>query len=141
MDFASYLHNPFGFPTQEEQAAQEAYLTHHPRHQIELQELLFSFFGNTRKLAREGLDLQYRKLYDKVIKENLIGLILWGTNDIPLLENELISKYQTPQGKILSLEMKNLCQYLVRDYFKMDTQSACQRVPLFQEFYEKLPKS
>ena len=92
-------------------------------------------------MEREGLDLQYRKLYEKVINEHLIGLILWGTNEMPLLENELISKYQTPQGKVLSLEMKNLCQFLVRDYFKMDTRSACQLVPLFQEFYEKLPKN
>ena len=114
MDFSAYLHNPYGFPTNIEKAA-ILYFTSKKNVFLEEQllELLLKYFGNIRKLRREGLDAQYNALKTEVIEKNLIGLILWGTNDIPDADNMLVSKYTTPTGNEIELKMiKNVINYI-----------------------------
>lgn len=130
MDFASYLHNPYGFKTKAEQNAVDYFVR---KQKIEpsysmarnLNHILLIQFGDVKKLHREGLDKQYRELKQKVNTNNLMGLIIWGTNDIPDDDDTLVSTYTTSQdkhgkSKTLELTIKTLCQFLKRDYYTYD---------------------
>ena len=136
-DFASYLHNPYGFSTDNEKIAINYFVRKQKVEQSylmknQLQQLLTSHFGDSQKIHREGLDKQYKLLRKEVIEYNLIGLIIWGTNDIPEDDNTLINNYTTfpdTQGnsKNIKLEVKTLCQFLKRDYFSFEEiEKLCQ---------------
>ena len=84
----------------------------------ELINLYLIFFENNKVLYHEGLIPQYRKLKEKVIKDKLIGLILYGN----LLEeksdkNIYINLYVTMQNKFVKLTIKNISHYLLKDFF------------------------
>ena len=136
-DFASYLHNPYGFPTDEEKNAINYFVRKQKveksyQMKSQLQQILTSHFGDSQKIHREGLDKQYKLLRKEVIDENLIGLIIWGTNEIPDDDNSLISTYTTApdntgESKKIQLEIKSLCQFLKRDYFSFEEiEKLCQ---------------
>ena len=136
-DFASYLHNPYGFATDNEQNAIHYFVRKQKveksyQMKSQLQQILTSHFGDSQKIHREGLDKQYKLLRKEVIDENLIGLIIWGTNEIPDDDNSLISTYTTApdntgESKKIQLEIKSLCQFLKRDYFSFEEiEKLCQ---------------
>ena len=136
-DFASFLHNPYGFTTEDEKNAINYFVRKQKVEKsysmsYQLQKILTFHFGDSQKIHREGLDKQYKLLKQKIIQDNLIGLIIWGTNDIPDTDNSLINTYttvpdNTGNSKKIQLEIKGLCQFLKRDYFtNEEIEELCQ---------------
>ena len=136
-DFASFLHNPYGFHTEDEKNAINYFVRKQTVEKSysmasQLQKILTFHFGDSQKIHREGLDKQYKLLKKQVIEENIIGLIIWGTNEIPEDDNSIISTYTTApdntgESKKIQLEMKSLCQFLKRDYFSFEEiEKLCQ---------------
>ena len=136
-DFASYLHNPFGFKTEAEQKGIDYFVRKQkiePSYSMKknLKHILSYHFGDVKKIHSEGLDKQYKELKQKVNANNLIGLILWGTNSISNEENSIINNYiihPTKGRKIQKIELsiKNLCRYLIKDYYTyQEVDKLCQ---------------
>ena len=93
------------------------------------------FFGDTNVLQREGLVVQYGKMKQKVVQDNLMGLILLGvnTNDI------LIDYYPTAQGNLITLTVDSICKVLIREHFtKSEVDTICRRTVGFDTYYPAL---
>ena len=100
-----------------------------------LTDVCTSFFGNTNVLQREGLVAQYKKMKQKVEKDNLIGLILLGVNT----EDILIDYYPTVQGNIIALTVDSICKVLIRENFtKSEVDTICRRTKGFDTYYPAL---
>ena len=145
-DFAAYLHNPFGFPNEKQNAAITVFLR--KQRFVEgynindnLRELIRQFFGNSNELVKNGLTFHYNQLKTYVEENNLIGLILYGAdvNNIPDTL-QYISDYTTLSNSIIKLQISTICQILVKEYFKNDIEyidSLCEKTPNFEIYYSK----
>ena len=52
-------------------------------------------------------------------------------------KDKLISSYYTVNGDNIKLTVKSICQFLIRDYIKMDNlDSLCEKVPNFDIYYK-----
>ena len=146
VDFASYLHNPFGFPNEKQKAAINVFVR--KQRFVEgynindnVRELITQFFGNTNKLVKHGLTFHYNELKSYVEENNLIGLILYGAdvNNIPDTHQH-ISNYITQSNSIIKLQISTICQILIREYFNNDIDyidSLCEKTPNFDIYYSK----
>ena len=141
-DFAAYLHNPWAYPSKEEEASilcfkrKARFIDNYDINQ-ELLNLLSLYFGNLNKLHRDGLVKNYNLLKNKVISDNLIGLILYGTN-ISDEHNDLINLYTTKDNKVIELTVKTICIFLIRDYIKKkNVKDLCYNTPNFEIYYNK----
>lgn len=138
-DFASYLHNPWAFPTKEEQAAmlvfkrKERFVEGY-YHITHLSNTIRMFFGDINKLHRDGLAIHYNQLKNYVIENHLIGLILNGT----ILEDDIkLGVYKTQDNNIFELTVKNICQYLIKEYIKSENvEDLCRKTPNFEIYYK-----
>lgn len=88
---------------------------------IQIIKLLREFFGDISIIHKSGLSLQYNKLKEKVIKENLIGHILHGMNQT----DKLINNYTTPNYETIQLTVSNICRHLLREYFTQEEINTC----------------
>ena len=81
MEFASFLHNPWAYPSKEEAAAMTA-IRRKERFvdgyspEIELRNLLVKYFGNLQSLHKFGLVKHFKDLQSEVEEKKLIGLII-----------------------------------------------------------------
>ena len=116
-DFAGYLHNPFGYPTEREKDAIKK--MSNKLFKRELLKILKIFFGDRQKNESEGLSKQYNKLKEHVIREKLIGMFLWGadrSNDT----YDIVSIYTASDGTDISLTCNSICYNLLREYIKSE---------------------
>ena len=141
IDFAQYLHNPWGYLTPKQEAAKTAALRVEKfveGYSIdeELITLLNLYFSDKELLNQYGLKKFYTLLMMNVKDKHLIGIILYGTN-IDDRKDKLINSYYTVNGDNIKLTIKSICQFLIRDYIKMDNlDSLCEKVPNFDIYYK-----
>ena len=104
----------------------------HKREQIKL---MNEFFGELGTLYSTGLIAQFKNLREKIIKENLIGLVLSGIND----KNTLINRYtQQDKTTILNLTISSLSRTLLRNHFtEEEINDLCLKTPNFHIYYIK----
>ena len=138
-DFASYLHNPWGYPSPEEKAAMLVFIRRDrfiegSDYLIDLNMLIRKYFGNTNNLLRLGLVQAYNSLKDEVIEQKLIGLILIGTN----IEDDVsFGNYHQQSGNTIELTVKNITRYLITEYINRDNVEAlCRETPNFNIYYK-----
>lgn len=146
VEFAAYLHNPFGFPNDKQKAAITVFIR--KQRFVEgyninnhLRELVMNFFGDSIKLSKSGLTKAYNDLKTHVENNNFIGLILYGA-DVNNLESheQFVTNYTTPSNSIIKLQISTICQILIKEYFKNDIDyidSLCEKTPNFEIYYSK----
>lgn len=100
----------------------------------DLEELLLDF-KNMIELERNGLVKTYKRLKQKIIQENKIGLIIYGLT-LSDSENTFLGVYQTNKDIKINLSLKLICYYLRKDYLtKEEIRSLCFKTPLFDIYY------
>ena len=100
----------------------------------EIEELCKSFFANTNVNQKNGLVKQYKKLKEKVIEENKLGLILIGAN---VENNILIDEYPTINNNIIDLTINSISRVLLREYFtSKEIELYCRKTPNFDIYYK-----
>ena len=110
-EFASFLHNPWAYPTKEEQAAITATKRHYRFNDgdinVDLKQHIKNFFGNQADLHKYGLVKHFNAFQKYVEEKKLIGYILYATT---LADDEdiEINKYQTNTGAIITLTAKSI---------------------------------
>jgi hypothetical protein len=134
--FSAFLHNPWGFPSDEEKIAIKIAKDKTPSKSKTtnkyLYEYLFKYLGNRQENQSLGLSIQFNKLKTDVINTNSIGLILYGA-DINNIEQE-ISKYTTQNNKEITLTVNSICQCLITEYIKKENvEQLCRDVPGFDD--------
>ena len=144
MEFASFLHNPWAYPSKEEEAAITAIRRtgrfvdgYYP--DIELRNLLVKHFGNLQSLHKFGLVKHFKDLQSEVEEKKLIGLILLGT-DVNFIPDDvaLINKYETIHGQLIRLTISSITQRLITDYIKKENvKKLCMETPNFEIYYKK----
>ena len=141
-EFAAYLHNPWAYLTKKQEAAilcfkrKQRFVEGYDINE-ELFSLLSTFFGDLTVLYEYGLQRQYGLLKDKVISNNLIGLILYGTN-IDDEYNKVLHVYQTVDGSSITLNVKNICIFLIKDFImKKNVDDLCVSSPNFHVYYKE----
>jgi len=150
MEFASFLHNPGGYPTKEETAAmlvfkrKERFIWDYDA-VSSLRELLVKYFGDMDELNKFGLVKQFKALKLLVEEHNLIGLILIGAdiNNVPdKIQYVNIQKYATNTGGLIDLKITPICQRLITDYIKKENiENLCRETPNFDIYYGNLHPS
>ena len=144
MEFASFLHNPWAYPSKEEEAAITAIRRtgrfvdgYYP--EIELRKLLVKHFGDLQSLHKFGLVKHFKDLQSEVEEKKLIGLILLGT-DVNFIPDDmaLINKYETIHGQLIRLTISSITQRLITDYIKKENvKKLCMETPNFEIYYKK----
>ena len=144
MEFASFLHNPWAYPSKEEKAAMTA-IQRKERFvdgyspEIELRNLLVKYFGDLQSLHKFGLVKHFKELQSEVEEKKLIGLILLGT-DVNFIPDDvsLINKYETIHGQIIRLTISSITQRLITEYIKKENvKKMCMETPNFEINYNK----
>ena len=142
--FASYLHNPWAYPSIEEQAAmlvfkrKERFVEGYC-HIQNLNKIIQKFFSQIKNLYKYGLTKYYEELKTHVINNNLIGLILIGTT---LKEPLKLNDYKTVNNKIISLNTRDISRFLIKEYIKRENiDSLCSKTPNFDIYYKSLNES
>jgi len=139
-DFESFLHNPWGFPTKIERAAIDCFKERNLYNiNGELCKLMMIYFGDKKKLQKEGLVKQYNSIKTHIEENNLIGLILYGTN----IEwsntggDVIINNYVTSNNNEIELTISSICQCLMKEYFNENNINAlCINTPGFKNKYK-----
>ena len=123
--FSSFLHNPWGFPTEIENEAIKKFTTIIPNMDEYIYTTIIKFFGNKEENQNKGLMKQYQTFMKYIIDNKLIGIILWGAN-INNIDRDIV-KYVTMENKEITLGVNSICQYLIKEYIKEDNvEELCQ---------------
>ena len=145
-EFASFLHNPWAYPSKVEQAAITSALRSYrfiggTDIDKDVLELLNKFFGDLEQLHKFGLVKHYKELEEYVKENHLIGHILYATN-IDDQKNVSINKYQTNTGLVIDLTVKSITTRLIKEYIKSENVEAlCRQIPTFDIYYSAQPKN
>jgi hypothetical protein len=98
----------------------------------ELIKLCNEFFSDRGVIQSAGLSHQYKTMKDKVINENLIGLILCGLH----MKDTLISNYTTYNHIQIPLTVSSITRILIREYFsKFELDNLCRLTHNFEIYY------
>ena len=101
----------------------------------ELTSLYTEFFGNTNVNQREGLMMQYHRLREKVIRENKMGLILYGMN----VKDILIDNYPTYNNITIDLTVESISRILLKSYFSQEEiHNLCRTTHNFNTYYQNV---
>tara|TARA_B100000900_G_scaffold410612_1_gene428730 strand:- start:57 stop:554 length:498 start_codon:yes stop_codon:yes gene_type:complete len=127
-DFTSYLHNPFGYPSEIQRMAIK-YFTEKQKNEnnfniiYKLSEIykLPQHFGNNNSLHQYGLKYHYKKLKQYIIDNRLIGMVLYAADPNNLDETYDISftniqTYTTQENINIKLNITTISQYLLKEY-------------------------
>ena len=91
----------------------------------EINDIIFSFFGNNTKIHVEGLSKQYLELKKNIIENRTIGLVLLGREI-----NENIIKYEKEDHNITQITVSSVCHTLINSYFtKEELEKECYKTP------------
>lgn len=94
LEFASYLHNPFDYPSELQKKCRENFIKMR-KNDYSLSKSLKDLynkpehFGDVKRLHQDGLKKHYLILKEYVVKNKLIGLIIYGAT---ILEKEKLSQ-------------------------------------------------
>jgi hypothetical protein len=144
-DFAGYLHNPYGFPTNIEKAA----ITVFKRKgrfiggydiNNDLYNLINKYFGNLELLYENGLVHYYKQIVEEIKEKKLIGLILYGANINNIPQNiQNVNTYTTQDNMSINLTITSICKYILEDYIGSDNiDNLCKETPNFDGYYKTL---
>ena len=127
-DFTSYLHNPFGYPS-DEQKITIKYFTEKQKNESEfniickLSEIykMPQHFGDINFLNYYGLKHHYNVLKQYIVDNNLIGMVLYAADPNNLYESYDISitniqTYTTQQNINIILNITTISQYILKEY-------------------------
>jgi len=145
-EFASFLHNPWKYPSKVEQAA----ITAAQRYyrfvggcdiNSDIFNTMNKFFGDHEKLHKFGL-VKYFKELEKYVKDHdLIGHMLYVTT-LDDSDDILINKYQTNTGFVVDLTIKSITKRLIQEYIERENVEAlCRKIPTFDIYYSDQPKT
>ena len=100
-------------------------------------ELVNSFFQDLKSLHKYGLKIHYNKLKDLVIKNHLIGLVLYGAN-LDKNKDVIINTYTTQDQNKIVLTIKSICINLINDFIKKENlDELCEKSPNFKIYYKE----
>ena len=117
-EFAGFLHNPYGYPTDIEKQAIQRITSVVPNMAEYLLLIISKYFGNRGKIQSEGLTIQYNELKEFIVKNKLIGLIYWGADASNDSFNTLVSEYSTTNNTTIKLTTGSICKYLLDEFIK-----------------------
>ena len=127
-DFAAYLHNPWGFPSEIGKKAIQRFTDIIPNIDDYIYTTIMRFFGNKEENQNKGLTEQYQIFMKYIIDNKLIGIIIWGAN-INNINRDIVN-YVTIDNKEITLGVNSICQYLIKEYIKEDNVNELCRVSL-----------
>lgn len=140
MGFASFLHNPYGYPTDVERAAMLCFRRKQRFVQgydsmEHLDSILLKHFHSLDVLYRDGLNMHFKELRLDVIQNHLIGLILQGADKS--IEDKKFYDYTTSEQNTISLTRQSICANLLENYMKADDiDELCRKTPNFNIYYD-----
>jgi hypothetical protein len=139
-EFASFLHNPFGYPNKIQKAGilafQRAERFGFSNINDKLDKVILSFFGNLNELYSTGLSIQYNKLKQYVIDNNLVALIIYGA-DLSK-DDRHYHNYTRADNNIIPLNRHSICIRLIKEYIGDDDETLnnyCKKTPNFNIYY------
>lgn len=92
--------------------------------------ILKRFFGDLEVLNKNGLIHQYNQLKDYIIKNNYLGLILYGKSLNTDSENNKLINIYSEDNEFYYLTIRSVCEYLISDYFSYnEIVSCCKKTP------------
>ena len=92
--------------------------------------LCIEFFGERGYIEHTGLTVSFKKMKEKVEKENLIGLVLCGINKC----NSFVNYYTTESMTQIRLTIASITRTLVREYFTQEeVNKLCKATPNFDD--------
>ena len=140
--FAAFLHNPFGYPSKIQKAGilafQRAERFGGENINDMLDRVIMEFFGDLNRLHSTGLTIQFNKLKQYVIDNNLVALIIYG-GDLSK-DDKHYHNYTTADSKIISLTRQSICIRLIKEYIGNDDKvldSYCRKTPNFDIYYKE----
>ena len=88
------------------------------------------FFGERGYIEHSGLTVPFKKMKEKVEKENLVGLVLCGVNKC----DAFINYYTTESMAQIRLTIASITRTLVREYFTQEElNELCKATPNFDD--------
>lgn len=127
-DLANYFHNPFGYPSEEQQIAIK-YFTEKQKNEsgfniiCKLSEIykMPQYFGDINSLHQYGLKHHYNMLKQSIVDNNLIGMVLYAADPNNLDDNYDISitniqTYTTQENINIILNITTISQYILKEY-------------------------
>ena len=114
-NFASYLHNPYALEfLNEKQKCTVEHFMKLDKYQHKLLYTLVYFFGDRTKNEKEGLTKQFNSLKNNIVKNKMIGMVLWGANGNNVSKE--VSVYTTHNNNDITLTTNSICATLINDY-------------------------
>jgi hypothetical protein len=102
----------------------------------DLYEKIMVFFGKLTKLHEEGLVRQYYLLRQYVIKNNLIGLFLYGKY-MNSEKSKFLHNYITQDKKVINLSTQSISNVFIEHHFKYDeVQLLCKRTTNYDNYID-----
>ena len=129
-EFAGYLHNQYGYPTDIEKQAIQRVTSVVPNMAEYLLLVISKYFGNREKNKSEGLTIQYNELNKFIVKNKLIGLIYWGADGSKDSFDTLVSEYVTINQTKIELTTGSICKYLLDEFITRENVEELCRVSL-----------
>ena len=100
-----------------------------------LDKVILKFFGSIDDLHQYGLTKHYNLLKQDVIKNNLIGLFLYGADKSK--DDKLYQIYTTNQGSKINLTRNSICYKLIKEYIlEENLEELCRKTPNFDKYYK-----
>lgn len=94
------------------------------------------FFGKLTKLHEEGLVRQYYLLRQYVIKNNLIGLFLYGKY-MPSHKSKFLHNYITQDKKVIKLSTHSISNVFIEHHFNYEeVQLLCKKTPNYNNYID-----
>jgi len=127
-DFTSYLHNPFGYPSEKQKMAikyftekQDKDSNYHIIRQLSEIYRMSQHFGDINSLHQYGLKHHYNILKNYIIDNNLIGIVLYAADPNNIDETydfsiTNIQTYTTQENINIILNITTISQYLLKEY-------------------------
>ena len=128
-DFAGFLHNTFGYPSKPQKAAIKYFKEKEENKEDwkivpELKKVyeMKEHFGDLDDLHKNGLKKHYQDFNEYIIKNNLIGMVLYAadinnhTDEEQSPHNSVIQVYTTQNGANISLNVNKISQFLLKEY-------------------------
>lgn len=89
------------------------------------------FFGERGYIEHTGLTVSFKKMKEKVQKENLVGLVLCGINKC----DAFVNYYTTESMAQIRLTIASITRTLVREYINQEElNELCKATPNFESY-------
>ena len=93
----------------------------------DVKNLFREFFGNKFELENTGLRLKFSQLKERVIKDKLIGLILYAATQYIRDDYNFINTYVNPTRNVIKITITSVCKCLIVDYISIENlESLCK---------------